>query len=124
MRQETPKSLKDAWRESILQHELPDHVTEDLEYVRFTEPGRLSNIERNMLHPDADKFSPDERELSYLQANLSLPRRFTDGETRARQRKIDVALRNRGRELIDKIGRERAPEILGRGKLGLFGIQE
>lgn len=60
MSREAPKSPKDEWREVITQHELPDHVMEDLEYVRFTEPDQLSNIERGMLHPDADKFSADE----------------------------------------------------------------
>lgn len=122
MPQETPKSPKDAWRESISRLTLPNPVVDHLEFMRFADIDELTGVELEMLPRDPSQLSPDERELSYIESSLSLPNRWWDEEARAHQRKIDAALKNRGRELIEKMGKERAREILK--SLDDFGIQE
>lgn len=122
MSRETPKSPKDAWRESISRLELPDHVVDNLEFMRFADIDQLTGVELDMLPRKPERLSPDERELVYIDSDLHLPRSWKDEEVREQQRKIDAAFKDRGRVLIEKIGKERAREILK--SLAAFGIQE
>ncbi len=121
-KEETPQSPKDVWRKTILQYDLPDHVLYNLERLSFSDLDKLTEVERAMLPRDAERFSPDERELAYIQSSLLLPQRWTDEEGRVKQERISAALKNRGKELVAKIGEERAREILG--SRDPSGIQE
>lgn len=114
---EQPKSPLDAFMKDVAKYEFPDQVARVLMYFRFADEGKLTEVDKMFLAPPKEGHkaeTEDEREMVGLRNTLSLPRvNLLEESRRENERKIFAGYEQRLEELIRRVGKERAAELLG-----------